>query len=191
MQSLIKHLPNILTFFRIFAIFPIVLGFYLNGIFNIYFPAIIFIIAAISDFFDGIVARKYNVSNMGKIFDPIADKILVLSTLFMMLSFDIIVGIHIIAALIILVREVLISGIREFVSNNFKIVINVSDLAKLKTTMQMVAISFILVFYRSDFLFYFSLVLFWLSAVLTFYTGYDYVKSVIKIYNKNQKKSTS
>jgi len=151
---------------------------------------IIYIIAGITDFFDGYIARiKNQVSPFGRFLDPIADKILVASLLIMLVGFNRLSEISFIPAIIILVREILVSGLREFLAHT-KITINVSYLAKWKTGFQMVSLGFLIVgndapdWLYAQFVGEFSL---WIAALLTLITGFDYCKSSFKYITKNNK----
>ena len=134
-------MPNLLTIMRIIfsAIIALILIFFENNI--AYFASfILFCLAGITDFFDGWLARRRNqISDLGRMLDPIADKILVISTLIVLMSNNVIEGYNIIAALLIIYREVFISGLREFFGNK-SFVIHVTKLAKWKTAIQFITI---------------------------------------------------
>ncbi|MCF8462977.1 MAG: CDP-diacylglycerol--glycerol-3-phosphate 3-phosphatidyltransferase, partial [Rickettsiaceae bacterium] len=140
--------------------------------------ALLFLIAAITDFLDGYLARKFNLqSNFGKIMDNIADKILVVSILVLLVKFR---KVNEIPALLIIAREFLISGLRQILSEvNMKI--TVSNLGKIKTAMQMCAIFFLLLGSKGSTIVYMDLIgqiLLWVSALLTLLSGYEYVKKI-------------
>ena len=143
----------------------------------------IFTTAGITDFLDGYVARKFNQSsNLGAFMDPIADKLLIAAALMMMVAFNRIEGYSVIAAIIILCREFVVSGLREFLAD-LKVSIPVTYLAKWKTTIQIFALGFLLVGDEApDFIP--ALMIgdwcLWVAAILTLYTGYDYLKSGLK-----------
>jgi len=177
------NLANILTFSRILMI-PLMVGsFYLEGDKAYWISFAIFTAAGITDFFDGYIARKYHMTSaLGKFMDPIADKLLIASALLMMVAFNRIDGLSVIAAVIILCREFAVSGLREFLAD-LKVSVPVSYLAKWKTTLQIFALGFLLVGQAAPE--YIDAVLIgticlWLAALLTLYTGYDYLKSGLR-----------
>lgn len=177
------NFPTILTLSRIFLIPIVVSLFYFDTPTNRWIMLTIYIIAGITDFFDGYLARKSNqVSPFGKFLDPIADKILVASLLIMLVGFNRVSEISFIAAIIILVREILVSGLREFLAYT-KIIIHVSPLAKWKTGFQMVSLGFLIVGKDApDWLYaqLFGEVFLWVAALLTLITGFDYCKLSFK-----------
>ncbi|MEO1745591.1 MAG: CDP-diacylglycerol--glycerol-3-phosphate 3-phosphatidyltransferase, partial [Pseudomonadota bacterium] len=143
-----------------------------------------FAIASITDFFDGYLARKWNeTSNIGRMLDPIADKLLVSVVLLLLAAEGTVAGWSLWAAVIILCREILVSGLREYLAS-LKVSVPVSQLAKWKTTAQLVAIGFLLVGPAGDrFMPYVTeigLALLWISALVTLYTGYDYFRSGLR-----------
>jgi cardiolipin synthase len=179
-------LPNILTYGRI-VIIPIVLGcmFWqsiLNGPLWLRWVALAFFVAAaISDFFDGYLARIWaQQSSLGRMLDPIADKLLVSSCLLMMAAEDTIHGWSLFAAIVILCREILVSGLREYLAE-LRVSVPVTRLAKWKTTMQLVAVGFLIAGDAGDALVpvvtKIGITLLWLSALLTLYTGWDYLQA--------------
>jgi len=174
------NLANILTFSRILMIPLIVGSFYLDGDKANWIGFAIFTIAGITDFFDGYLARKYNMSSaLGKFMDPIADKLLIAAALLMMVAFKRIEGPAIIAAVVILCREFAVSGLREFLAD-LKVSVPVSYLAKWKTTIQIFALGFLLVGEASPEMIPSILIgniCLWAAALLTLYTGYDYLKA--------------
>lgn len=178
------NLPNILTYGRIAAVPALVACFYFEGDVARWIAVAIFIAAAITDFFDGYLARLWSQqSSLGRMLDPIADKLLVAATLLMLASDGTIWGIHLAAAVIILSREVLVSGLREFLAE-LQVSVPVSELAKWKTTIQLVAIGFLLAGSAGDKVFEHTtnvgLAGLWAAAILTLYTGYDYFKAGIE-----------
>ena len=180
-----KSIPNILTSFRCLSALIVPLLIIYGDEIGAKLAPIIFIIAGITDYFDGYFARKFNViSNFGKIIDPVADKMLVIGTLFALSSenfFD--YYYTFIPAFIIILREIFITGLREQVSKD-KINLNVSMLAKWKTTIQLIACSSYLVwrsdsfFFKSIFVEYTCIFLLWIAAFITVITCYDYLKKV-------------
>ena len=180
-----KATPNILTSFRCLSALIVPLLIIYGDEIGAKLAPIIFIIAGITDYFDGYFARKFNViSNFGKIIDPVADKMLVIGTLFA-LSSESFFNYHytFIPAFIIILREIFITGLREQVSKD-KINLNVSMLAKWKTTIQLIACSSYLVwrsdsfFFKSIFVEYTCIFLLWIAAFITVITCYDYLKKV-------------
>ena len=180
-------IPNILTIGRIILV-PIFIGtFYLPGAMGDWIPFFIFVLASFTDFLDGLLARLYKEeSKLGELLDPIADKIIVASALVLLVMDDTIKDYEIIAALIIMIREILISGLREFLAK-VRVAMPVSSLAKFKTFIQMFAIAILLTGESGNKLINFQdynahtigIIFLWLSAFLTLYTGYDYVRKGI------------
>ncbi len=185
------NLPNVLTYARILAVPLVVLCFFLEGRlqssdFARWSALFVFIAASITDYFDGYLARAWKqTSNIGRMLDPIADKLLV-STCLLLLAADTdrtIAGWSLWAAIIILCREILVSGLREYLAA-LKVSVPVTQLAKWKTTIQMVAIAFLLVGPAGDKIVPYTtelgLVLLWIAAIVTLYTGYDYFRAGVK-----------
>ncbi len=182
-------LPNLLTYGRIAAV-PLVAG-------CMYFQAIlqyglwlrwvaltIFIAAGITDILDGYFARTWDQqSSLGRMLDPIADKLLVSSCLLMLAADETIRGWSLFASIIILCREILVSGLREYLAE-LRVSVPVTRLAKWKTTCQLVAIGFLLAGEAGDNIFPFTtatgLVLLWISAIVTLYTGWDYLRASLR-----------
>jgi cardiolipin synthase len=182
-------LPNVLTYARIAAV-PVVVGLLfwqglLDGPLWLRWVALIFFIAAgVTDFFDGYFARIWGQqSSLGKMLDPIADKLLVSASLLMLAAGDTIHGWSLLVAVIILCREILVSGLREYLAE-LRVSVPVSRLAKWKTTGQMVAIGFLIAGEAGDRIVpvvtEIGLLLLWLSALLTLYTGYDYMRAGLR-----------
>jgi cardiolipin synthase len=179
-----NHLPNILTLLRIAMIPAVYIAFLVPGHFGDWLALILFSIAGFTDFFDGWLARKLDVqSGFGRMLDPIADKLMVATCLLLLTGYDIVNGFHMIATIIILCREMLVSGLREYLME-LRVALPVSTLAKYKTTIQMVAIGFLLSDEAGTTLISaaheIGIVLLWIAAVLTLITGYDYVRQGIK-----------
>ena len=171
-------LPNLLTLSRIFISPLIVLCFYINDSSARYFAVWMYAFACVTDFLDGYLARQWHqVSNFGKFCDPVADKILVSITLLMLAGKDVIVGIDLIAACIILGREVLVSGLRSYLGQIQK-VLPVTRFSKVKTGTQMTAIALLLLYFASNNSFYYfcGTLSLWLAALFTAITGYRYLK---------------
>ncbi|MCF7646968.1 CDP-diacylglycerol--glycerol-3-phosphate 3-phosphatidyltransferase [Bacillus subtilis] len=187
-----KHtlsLPNILTYARIVAVPLVVLCFFLEGHLKSsdtarWWALGLFAAASITDFFDGYLARMWKqTSNIGRMLDPIADKLLVSAILLLLAADGTIAGWTLWAAIIILCREILVSGLREYLAD-LKVSVPVSQLAKWKTTVQMIALAFLLAGPAGDKILPYTtetgLILLWVSAILTLYTGWDYFRAGIK-----------
>ncbi|TLE16212.1 CDP-diacylglycerol--glycerol-3-phosphate 3-phosphatidyltransferase [Helicobacter apodemus] len=175
----IQKLPNILTILRIFFAFlllcimlygqcllpPPIHPTWIN-----YFACLVFCIASITDFFDGFIAREYEVtSSFGEIFDPLADKLLMLAAFIGLLVLG---RADVWAVFLILVREFFITGLRVVAATN-GIKVIASNLGKYKTGLQITAVAFLLMDYS------FAPATLWLAVILTLYSGYDYVKVYI------------
>jgi cardiolipin synthase len=184
---MLKKIPNILTIGRIILVPFFVLAFYLPGFYGDLTAFALFVIASFTDFLDGMLARMLGEeSKLGELLDPIADKIIVATALILLVMDGTIRHYEVIAAIIILTREILISGLREFLARG-QIKLPVSNLAKLKTFLQMVAISLLLTGETGNKILNFQdynaqtigIILLWLSAFLTLYTGYEYLRKGI------------
>ena len=180
-------IPNYLTIGRIIIVPIFVISFYLPGLYGDIIPFGLFIVASFTDFLDGLLARMYKEeSKLGELLDPIADKIIVAAALILLVMDGTIKNYEVIAAIIILTREILISGLREFLAIG-RIKLPVSNLAKLKTFLQMFAISALLTGETGNRIINFQdynaqtigIILLWLSAFLTLYTGYEYLRKGI------------
>jgi cardiolipin synthase len=203
-----KHslsLPNILTYARIVAIPVVVACMYWQailqgGLWLRWVALALFIAAAVTDFFDGYLARSWDQqSKLGRMLDPIADKLLVASCLLMLAADETIKGWSLFAAIIILCREILVSGLREYLAE-LRVSVPVTQLAKWKTALQLIAIGFLLCGAAGDSVLPPSmlewrwktsddviplansvgLVLLWVSAILTLYTGWDYFRAGLR-----------
>ena len=182
-------LPNLLTYGRIVAVPLMVLCFFVEGRlvasdFARWTALAIFVIASITDYFDGYLARRWQQSSeLGRMLDPIADKLLVSVALLLLAAEGSIAGWSLWAAIIILCREILVSGLREHLAG-VKVSVPVSQLAKWKTTLQLIAIGFLLAGPAGDKIMpYISetgIVLLWVSALITLYTGWDYFRSGLR-----------
>jgi len=184
---MLRKIPNILTVGRILIVPFFVLAFYLPGSYGDLTALILFIVASFTDFLDGMLARLLGEeSKLGELLDPIADKIIVATALILLVMDGTIRHYEVIAAIIILTREILISGLREFLAEG-KIKLPVSSLAKLKTVLQMVAIALLLSGETGNKIINFQdynaqtigIIFLWLSAALTLFTGYDYMRKGI------------
>jgi cardiolipin synthase (CMP-forming) len=178
------NFANILTMSRIAAIPAIVGLMFLQELFWHWVALGLFALACITDFFDGYVARRlHQISRLGRFLDPIADKLVVAAILLVLVSIRHIDGWSVLAALIILCREILVSGLREFLAE-LRVGVPVSTLAKWKTTVQMVALGFLIVAKPTSELPINAMLigegLLWLAAILTLVTGYDYMTIGLK-----------
>lgn len=182
--SKIWNLPNLLTYGRILAV-PVVAALLMWGGDNARWAALgIYIVAAITDFLDGYLARKWQQqSALGRMLDPIADKVLVSVVLLVLAADGILFGGHMWAAIIILAREVLVSGLREFLGE-LRVSVPVTQIAKWKTTVQLLAIGFLIAGPTGDKIIPYTtqvgLVFLWIAAALTLYTGYDYFRAGLR-----------
>ncbi|TPP10611.1 CDP-diacylglycerol--glycerol-3-phosphate 3-phosphatidyltransferase [Rhizobium glycinendophyticum] len=189
MASRAYNIPNLLTYARILAVPLIVLFFFIEGKlqssdFARWAALAIFILASITDYLDGYLARIWNqTSNIGKMLDPIADKLLIASVLLLMAADGTIAGWSLWAAITILCREILVSGLREYLAA-LKVSVPVTRIAKWKTTAQMFALAFLLAGPAGDKVLPYTtemgITLLWIAAILTIYTGYDYFRAGAK-----------
>ncbi|MDP2124345.1 MAG: CDP-diacylglycerol--glycerol-3-phosphate 3-phosphatidyltransferase [Parvibaculum sp.] len=182
-SEMTTNLPNLLTYFRIALVPAVVACFYIPGDAGHWAALTLFIVAGATDFFDGYLARAWEQqSNLGRMLDPIADKLLVAVVLIALTWQDVISGFSLWAAIIILCREILVSGLREFLAE-LRVSVPVTQLAKWKTAIQMVALGFLLAGPAGDKIFpgitEMGITLLWAAAILTLYTGYDYFRAGI------------
>jgi cardiolipin synthase (CMP-forming) len=175
-------LPNILTYARVAAV-PLVVGF-------MFWPQepwarwtalAIYVAAAVTDFFDGYLARAWaQQSSLGRMLDPIADKLLVSAVILMLVANQTITGMTLWAAIVILCREILVSGLREYLAE-LRVPMPVTAVAKWKTTAQLAALGFLIIGPSGEEILPGSIavgiVLLWIAATLTLYTGWDYMKA--------------
>ena len=180
-------LPNLLTYGRILAI-PLIVGllFWPGDPAMRWYALGIYALAGITDYLDGYLARAYaQQSSLGRMLDPIADKLLIAACLLMLVADGSIRSWSIWAAIVILSREILVSGLREFLAE-VKVSVPVSKLAKWKTTAQIVCVGFLIAGASGDALLpkgwtgVIGIVLLWVAAILTIITGYDYMKASIR-----------
>ena len=189
-------IPNILTIGRIIIVPFFVVSFFLPGLYGEIIPFLLFVLASFTDFLDGLLARLYKEeSKLGELLDPIADKIIVSAALILLVMNGTIQNYEVIAAIIILTREILISGLREFLGK-VQVQMPVTSLAKVKTFIQMFSIAILLTGETGNTIINFEdynaqtvgIILLWLSAFLTLYTGYDYVrKGIDHIISEDEK----
>jgi cardiolipin synthase (CMP-forming) len=188
--------PNLLTYARILAVPLVVACLYWQsilhgGLWLRWVALVIFIAAGITDILDGYLARSLGQqSSFGRMLDPIADKLLVSSCLLMLAADETIRGWSLWAAIVILCREILVSGLREYLAE-LRVSIPVTRLAKWKTAVQLVAIGFLLagsagdqvvaeITEISNLVTLSGLILLWISALVTLYTGYDYFRAGVR-----------
>ena len=177
-----KNIPNILTFFRILIVPVLISSFFLEGVISNWIAAALFVTASATDFFDGYLARTLGVeSNLGKVLDPIADKLLVATAIVMLAHSrsDIIITI---SGMVILFREIFVSGWREFLAG-LNVSIPVSNLAKWKTAVQMIALTILILGNKGTGFIYTDLIgkaLLVVAAILTLTTGYKYLSASSK-----------
>jgi cardiolipin synthase len=183
------NLPNLLTYGRILAVPLILLCFYLEGRthptdFARWTALAIYVIASITDYLDGYLARIWEqTSNIGRMLDPIADKLLVSAVLLLLAHNGTIDKYSLWAAIIILCREILVSGLREYLAG-LKVSVPVTRLAKWNTTVQMISLGFLIAGPAGDKVLPYAteigIGLLWIAAIITLYTGYDYFRAGLK-----------
>jgi len=181
-MPMISSLPNLLTLSRIFVI-PALIGtfFFVEGAAGNWLSLGLFAAAGITDFLDGYLARQWGIqTRLGRFLDPVADKLLVVAVILLLIAFDRIDGFWtVLAAIVIVCREILVSGLREFLAE-IRVGMPVSSLAKWKTTVQILAIGFLLAGEAGDALLPATSIGrwgLWIAAALTLYTGYDYLRA--------------
>ena len=176
---MLTSLPNLLTLSRIVVIPVLVAMFFIHGDVARWVACALFVAAAVTDYFDGHFARRWSqISAFGRFLDPIADKLLVSAVILMLVAKDGIAGLVVLPALIILCREVLVSGLREFLAT-LNVGLPVSRLAKWKTMLQMVALGFLIVGDTGPDAVPVQMIGetgLWIAALLTLVTGYDYLR---------------
>ena len=182
------NLPNLLTISRIVVIPAIFLSVYITSSLWALIAAVLFIIASITDYFDGYLARaRGETSAFGRLLDPIADKLLVTSALVVLLAKPdmVVCKLSFIPVIVILCREILVSGLREFL-REVNVGMPVTRLAKWKTGFQMTALSMMLL---KGFWYWGEIgeVLLWVAGVLTFITGYQYFQKSLDYICETEK----
>lgn len=180
---MLNGLPNILTVSRILAIPAICAAFFLPGAWSAWIPLALFAAAGITDWFDGYLARKWGqMSDLGRFLDPVADKLLVAAVILMLIAFERIDRITCLAAVVIMCREITVTGLREFLAE-LRVKVPVSRLAKWKTTVQLIALAILIV---GDYgpaeipVRLLGEIGLWLAAILTIYTGWDYFQTGLR-----------
>ena len=183
-NKVMSSLPNTLTIARIAVIPLFVAGFYVSGDLGRWMAFGLFVAAAITDAVDGIIARRWQAeSSLGRMLDPIADKLIVAAALLMLVADGTLEGVNLIPALVILCREILVSGLREFLAEA-AVSLPVTSVAKFKTVMQMIAIAALIAARPGEHMLpgvaYVSLIVLWIAAGLTLYTGYAYLRAGLR-----------
>ena len=179
------NLPNILTYGRIAAAPLVGATYYIPGDWGPWIAFLIFVSASLTDYLDGYLARAWQQqSALGRMLDPIADKLLVAVSILVLAEDGMFDGWSWWAAVIILMREVFVSGLREFLAE-LRVSVPVTRLAKWKTAMQLVAIAALLIApalqgAKSGLIIDLGLIFFWAAALVTLYTGYDYFRAGLK-----------
>jgi cardiolipin synthase (CMP-forming) len=181
----LASLPTVLTYLRILAVPAVVLILFLvPGHAGRWWALAVYIGACVTDWLDGFLARVWRQqSTLGRMLDPIADKLLVGTTLLMLTYDGTLNGPAVGAAAVILCREILVSGLREFLAE-LNVKVHVTQLAKWKTTLQMTAIGILVAGPAGDGLVpgvtAAGLAMLWLAALLTLWTGFDYLKAAVR-----------
>lgn len=180
---MLSTVPNLLTLARI-GLIPVMMGtFYTESVVGRWVAVFVFIFACFTDFLDGYVARVWSqTTKLGQFLDPVADKLLVASTLLMLAGFGRISHFTLMPAVIILCREIMVSGLRECLSE-LKVNMPVTTFAKWKTAVQMIAISLLFLGDTPTFGNPFLIVgegMLWAAAIMTLISGVDYLKAGIK-----------
>ncbi len=178
---MLTDLPNLLTLSRIIII-PVLVGlFYFDGDGWRWVSVVLFSLAGVTDYFDGYLARRWaQISAFGRFLDPIADKLLVAAVILMLVATDRIRGLVVLPALVILCREVMVSGLREFLAQ-VNVGVPVSRLAKWKTALQLIALGILIVGDAGgDWTQWVGELGLWIAAAITMVTGYDYLSAGLK-----------
>jgi cardiolipin synthase len=178
---MLTDLPNLLTLSRIIII-PVLVGlFYLDDNAWRWVSVVLFTLAGVTDYFDGYLARRWaQISAFGRFLDPIADKLLVAAVILMLVATHRIRGLVVLPALVILCREVMVSGLREFLAQ-VNVGVPVSRLAKWKTALQLIALGILIVGEAAgDWTQWVGELGLWIAAAITLVTGYDYLSAGLK-----------
>jgi cardiolipin synthase len=180
----LENIPNILTLLRILIIPIIIIFLELDNYFYQWLALTLYSIACISDFLDGYLARKFELeSSFGRFLDPIADKILVVSVIFILVSNNIINGPFIYPALIIIIREILVTGLRDFFAHS-KETLLVTNLSKWKTLIQMFSLGFLIVSgnFETNLILFTGCFGLTIASIMTIHTGYIYFKKNLRLF---------
>ena len=178
---MLTDLPNLLTLSRIIII-PVLVGlFYLDGDGWRWVSVVLFSLAGVTDYFDGYLARRWaQISAFGRFLDPIADKLLVAAVILMLVATGRIRGLVVLPALVILCREVMVSGLREFLAQ-VNVGVPVSRLAKWKTALQLIVLGILIVGDAAGaWTQWVGELGLWIAAAITMITGYDYLSAGLK-----------
>ncbi|MEC9347752.1 MAG: molybdopterin-guanine dinucleotide biosynthesis protein B [Pseudomonadota bacterium] len=171
----LRQIPNLLTAARVAVIPPLVGAAFLPSPWSDWLPFALFVAASITDWLDGVLARRWNAgSKFGQFMDPIADKLLVVAVILLLAANGPVQGWHLAPAIVILCREMFVSGLREFLANR-QTELPVTKLAKWKTATQMAALTVLLLPWPE--VVAPGLMLFWIAALLSAQTGYGYVRA--------------
>tara|TARA_B100001540_G_C15795179_1_gene637311 strand:- start:537 stop:1085 length:549 start_codon:yes stop_codon:yes gene_type:complete len=177
------NISNILTLLRIIVIPVIVICIYLKNPVYGWLGFVLFCLASITDYFDGYIARIRNeITNFGTFLDPIADKLLVAAVILILTSKEVIADWETIPALIILLREIAVSGLREYLAG-IKVSVPASRISKIKTSIQLIALALLILIESGVSIIPILLIgklALWIAGILTLYTGYDYLKSGLR-----------
>lgn len=180
---MLTSLPNLLTLSRIAAIPGLVALLFFDAPLYRWLACGLFVLAAVTDYFDGYFARAMGkISAFGRFLDPIADKLFVAAALLMLVHAERVSELSVLAVLVILCREILVSGLREFLAE-LQVGVPVTRLSKWKTTAQIFALSFLILGSAAPWglpVPEIGTALLWLAAVLTIYTGYDHLRAGLR-----------
>ena len=185
MSAHATSLPNVLTYGRIAAAPMVGATFFIQGDLGHWLAFVLFAAASVTDYIDGYIARAWQQqSALGRMLDPVADKLLVAVSILVLVANGMLAGWSIWAAIIVLMREIFVSGLREFLAE-LRVSVPVTRLAKWKTTLQLVAIAILLVApalegNQTGFIPLMGLTMFWIAALVTLYTGFDYFRAGLK-----------
>ena len=190
-----SSLPNALTVARIALVPLFCAAFFLPGEAGRWIVFVLFCLAGATDALDGMIARKFGAeSSFGRMLDPIADKLIVSAALLMLASDGTLSGIHLVPALVILCREILVSGLREFLAAA-DVSLPVTRIAKVKTTVQVAAIAALIASSATERMLpgvtIGALVGMWVAAGLTFYTGYAYLQAGLSHTQRDRRRPRS
>ena len=180
----LKNIPNFLTILRILLIPSIILCIEINTEKYLWIALTLYITACFSDFFDGYFARKFDFeSNFGKFLDPIADKILVVSVIIILIANSQISAVFVYPALVIILREIIVSGLRDFFLHSSQTLL-VTSIAKWKTLIQMSSLGFLIVHqnFNTKIILYLGNIGLTVASIITIYTGYIYFKKNLKLF---------
>lgn len=195
MPKILFNIPNLLSLYRIICLPLLTLFFFIGGAMATWINVFLFFWACVSDYLDGVIARKTGqISIFGKFIDHTSDKILIGGVLLLLVAFGRITGIWIVFALIIFVREILVSGLREFLGQ-YNVAVPVSWMGKLKTAVQMFASGFIMAGDYGQALiphaYGIGLLAFFLATVMTVVSGWDYLRAGLDTLKKLETEKTA